>query len=53
LPHEFHKPNTRIGQNFLVDRNILRIILDHGDIGPEDSILEVGAGKGILPTGLL
>ncbi len=53
MPHEFHKPNTRIGQNFLVDRNILRIILDHGNIGPEDSILEVGAGKGILTEGLL
>ena len=53
MPQDFHRPNTRIGQNFLVDRNILRIILDRGNIGPKDSILEVGAGKGILTEGLL
>ncbi len=53
MPQYFHRPNTRIGQNFLVDRNILRIILDRGNINPKDSILEVGAGKGILTEGLL
>ncbi len=53
MPQYFHRPNTRIGQNFRVDRNSLRIILDRGNINPKDSILEVGAGKGILTEGLL
>jgi 16S rRNA (adenine1518-N6/adenine1519-N6)-dimethyltransferase len=49
----FHRANTRIGQNFLVDKNILQVILRHAEITQEDSVLEVGAGKGILTRGIL
>ncbi|HDQ92618.1 MAG TPA: ribosomal RNA small subunit methyltransferase A [Synergistetes bacterium] len=49
----FHRANTRIGQNFLIDKNILQIILKHADISPDDSVLEVGAGKGILTRAIL
>jgi len=48
-----HRANTKIGQNFLVDLNILRVILDHADIGTRDTVLEVGAGKGVLTRGIL
>lgn len=37
-----------LGQNFLVDRNVVARIADAVDIGPEDRILEVGPGKGAL-----
>ncbi len=48
-----HRANTKIGQNFLVDLNILRLILKHADIGINDTVLEVGAGKGVLTRGIL
>ncbi len=37
-----------MGQNFLVDENVLRQIAEAVEIGPEDFILEVGPGKGAL-----
>lgn len=41
-------PQRRFGQNFLVDGNILRIILDAAQISSSDRILEVGPGLGVL-----
>ena len=37
-----------LGQNFLVDRNVLARIADIVGIGSDDRILEVGPGKGAL-----
>lgn len=37
-----------LGQNFLVDRNVLARIAGIVEIGPADRILEVGPGKGAL-----
>jgi 16S rRNA (adenine1518-N6/adenine1519-N6)-dimethyltransferase len=37
-----------LGQNFLVDRNILDVIERLADLGPDDVVLEVGGGPGIL-----
>lgn len=48
-----HRANTKIGQNFLVDLNILEVILKHADIDTGDTVLEVGAGKGVLTRGIL
>jgi 16S rRNA (adenine1518-N6/adenine1519-N6)-dimethyltransferase len=42
------RPNKAFGQNFLVDRSVLRRIVEAADISPADSILEVGAGTGVL-----
>ncbi|MDA3798954.1 MAG: 16S rRNA (adenine(1518)-N(6)/adenine(1519)-N(6))-dimethyltransferase RsmA [Kiritimatiellae bacterium] len=41
-------PNKRLGQNFLVDKNIINIIVDAIEITPDDVILEVGPGLGAL-----
>jgi 16S rRNA (adenine1518-N6/adenine1519-N6)-dimethyltransferase len=42
------RPDTRHGQNFLIDLNLLRILVDAADLGPDDVVLEVGSGTGGL-----
>jgi len=46
-------PRRSLGQNFLVDDNILRLILDRVQAQPSDVILEVGTGLGVLTEALL
>jgi 16S rRNA (adenine1518-N6/adenine1519-N6)-dimethyltransferase len=36
------------GQHFLVDRNILEVIGRLAELGPEDVVLEIGPGQGVL-----
>ena len=43
---------SRIGQNFLIDRNVARRIVHAADLAPGDCVLEIGPGRGAL-TGLL
>ena len=38
----------KLGQNFLVDRNILDVIERLAELGFEDVVLEVGGGRGVL-----
>jgi 16S rRNA (adenine1518-N6/adenine1519-N6)-dimethyltransferase len=42
------KPQTRLGQNFLIDLNLLRLLYESGEIDSNDVILEVGTGTGAL-----
>lgn len=42
------RPSKSRGQNFLVDPNISRKLIDLLDPGPGDTVLEVGPGKGAL-----
>ena len=37
-----------LGQNFLVDRNILDVIERLAELGPGDVVLEIGGGEGVL-----
>jgi len=39
---------VRLGQNFLADPNLLDAILRDAALAPEDVVLEVGAGEGVL-----
>jgi 16S rRNA (adenine1518-N6/adenine1519-N6)-dimethyltransferase len=50
--HGLH-PSKRLGQSFLVDANILDKILQAADITPEDTVLEIGPGTGVLTEALL
>jgi 16S rRNA (adenine1518-N6/adenine1519-N6)-dimethyltransferase len=48
----FH-PSRVLGQNFLIDRNILNILLDAAALQPADAVVEVGPGLGVLTGALL
>jgi 16S rRNA (adenine1518-N6/adenine1519-N6)-dimethyltransferase len=41
-------PKKGLGQHFLVDENILGVIARLSELGPEDVVLEVGPGPGVL-----
>ena len=41
-------PKKSLGQNFLIDINIIKKIINVGDINKEDDILEIGPGTGNL-----
>ena len=41
-------PNRDLGQHFLVDENILGVIGRLAELGPDDVVLEVGPGLGVL-----
>jgi 16S rRNA (adenine1518-N6/adenine1519-N6)-dimethyltransferase len=42
------RPNRELGQNFLIDDNILGVIGRAAELGPDDVVLEVGGGLGVL-----
>ena len=48
----FH-PNKTLGQNFLIDRNILEVLADTVGAQSGDRVLEVGPGLGVLTEALL
>lgn len=43
-------PDTRLGQHFLVDDNILRVAAEMARLGPNDVCYEPGAGVGVLTS---
>lgn len=45
------KTKKRLGQNFLVDENVINRILQ--EVNPEDTILEIGAGAGFVTEQLV
>jgi len=42
------RPRTALGQNFLIDLNLQRFLLDTAQLGCDDVVLEVGTGTGSL-----
>ncbi|MFA6042280.1 MAG: 16S rRNA (adenine(1518)-N(6)/adenine(1519)-N(6))-dimethyltransferase RsmA [Patescibacteria group bacterium] len=47
------KPKKHLSQNFLMDDEVLESIVDAADLQPNDQILEIGAGTGILTQALV
>ncbi len=43
-----HRPKRSLGQNFLVDGNLRRRIVEEAGILPGDTVLEIGPGQGAL-----
>jgi len=48
-----HRPNKGLGQNYLIDGNILGILVDAAQISESDRLLEIGPGLGALTQALL
>lgn len=42
------RPRRELGQNFLIDSNVLGVIERAGEVGLEDVVLEIGGGLGVL-----
>ena len=42
------RPDRDLGQNFLIDSNILGVIERAAELGPGDVVLEIGGGLGVL-----
>lgn len=48
-----HQPKRALGQNFLIDGNIVRKSLELAKVAPADTVVEVGPGLGTLTSALL
>jgi 16S rRNA (adenine1518-N6/adenine1519-N6)-dimethyltransferase len=46
-------PQKRFGQNFLIDQNLVRKLVDESAVAPGELVLEVGPGTGTLTEELL
>src|SRR5437763_5375728 len=46
------RPKTKLGQNFLVDLNLIDFIVKNADLTRADMVLEVGTGTGSLTAAL-
>lgn len=42
------RPSKGLGQNFLIDRSVPPKILEAANLSPEDSVVEIGPGVGVL-----
>jgi 16S rRNA (adenine1518-N6/adenine1519-N6)-dimethyltransferase len=47
-----YRAKKRYGQNFLQDQAILQKIIDSNQLTPEDTVLEIGMGTGVLTAAL-
>ncbi|MBQ2134801.1 MAG: 16S rRNA (adenine(1518)-N(6)/adenine(1519)-N(6))-dimethyltransferase, partial [Phascolarctobacterium sp.] len=51
--HKFKlRADKKLGQNFLIDEDIVRRIVEAAELTTEDTVLEVGPGIGTLTQGL-
>jgi 16S rRNA (adenine1518-N6/adenine1519-N6)-dimethyltransferase len=46
------RPDTDLGQHFLLDENLVDVAVREARVGPADVVLEVGAGLGVLTAAL-
>lgn len=46
------RPDTDLGQHFLLDENLVDMSVRRAEVGPEDVALEIGPGPGVLTVAL-
>ena len=46
------RPDTELGQHFLLDENLVDLAVRQGRVGPDDVVLEIGPGIGTLTVAL-
>src|SRR4051812_3448780 len=46
------RPKNKLGQNFLIDLNLVDFIVANAELSRNDMVLEVGTGTGSLTTAL-
>jgi 16S rRNA (adenine1518-N6/adenine1519-N6)-dimethyltransferase len=52
VPEAVPRPNKRLGQHFLIDPNIVRKIVAVAGVTPDETVLEIGPGRGALTAEL-
>ena len=50
---KYFRTKRRLGQNFLINGEVIQDIIDFADISPEDTILEIGPGVGFVTEQLV
>jgi 16S rRNA (adenine1518-N6/adenine1519-N6)-dimethyltransferase len=53
LDERLLRPKRSLGQNFLIDHNLIRKLVDAAGVGPGSLVLEVGPGTGTMTEELL
>ena len=48
-----NRPRKRFGQHFLIDKGVARQIVEAAAISPQDTVVEIGPGRGALTTHLV
>lgn len=50
---KYFKTKKRLGQNFLIDSEVIKDIIDYADISPTDTVIEIGPGVGFVTEQLV
>jgi 16S rRNA (adenine1518-N6/adenine1519-N6)-dimethyltransferase len=50
---KYFRTKKRLGQNFLIDGEVIADIIDYANIAPDDTVLEIGAGAGFVTEQLV
>lgn len=50
---KYFRTKKRLGQNFLIDGEVISDIIDYADIQPEDTVVEIGPGVGFVTEQLV
>ncbi len=50
---KFFRTKKRLGQNFLIDSEVIEDIIDYADISPDDTVIEIGPGVGFVTEQLI
>lgn len=50
---KYFKTKKRLGQNFLINGEVISNIIDYAEISPEDTVIEIGPGVGFVTEQLV